>query len=74
MKMLVRIILGRVLRIIENNQQIQIVELDVNGEKFQGINYPELTGRVEENDLVHLNATAIELGLGTGGFNFITVF
>jgi hypothetical protein len=72
MKMLVRIILGRVLRIIENNQQIQIVELDVNGEKFQGINYPELTGRVEENDLVHLNATAIELGLGTGGFHFIT--
>ena len=73
MKMLVRIILGRVLRIIENNQQIQIVELDVNGEKFQGINYPELTGRVEENDLVHLNAT-VELGLGTGGFILLLLF
>lgn len=72
MKMLLKLKTGKVLSILSNSQQIQIVELEINGEKSQGINYPALTGQIEENDIVQLNATAIELGLGTGGFHYVT--
>lgn len=35
------------------------------------INYPALTGPVQPGDRVLLNTVAVELGLGTGGFDFV---
>jgi hypothetical protein len=49
------------------------VELDVTcgGATMPALAYPALTGRPEVGDRVLLNATALELGLGTGGYALV---
>jgi hypothetical protein len=49
------------------------VELDVTcaGASLRALAYPALTGRPEPGDRVLLNATALELGLGTGGYALV---
>jgi Protein of unknown function (DUF3866) len=49
------------------------VELDVTsgGERLRALAYPALTGRPEPGDEVLLNTTALELGLGTGGYALV---
>lgn len=37
----------------------------------KAVNYRRLTGDVAEGDLVQLNTTAVDLGLGTGGVHFV---
>ena len=49
------------------------VELEVatdNG-PLRALAYPALTGRPQPGDRVLLNATAVELGLGTGGYALV---
>jgi hypothetical protein len=41
------------------------------GEARPAIAYPELTGPIDEGDIVILNTTATSLGLGTGGWDFV---
>jgi hypothetical protein len=49
------------------------VELDVTagGVRLPALAYPALTGRPRVGDRVLLNATALELGLGTGGYALV---
>lgn len=49
------------------------VELDVTvaGQVVRALAYPRLTGRPEPGDDVLLNAGALELGLGTGGYALV---
>ena len=50
------------------------VELDVELEDGAGVRalcYPALTGRPESGDRVLLNTTALDLGLGTGGYAMV---
>lgn len=44
---------------------------EVQGQLHKCINYNKLTGDVDINDEVLLNTTAVELGLGSGGFHFV---
>lgn len=62
---------GRVVKItnkLDGRTDI-IVSLDKKLEK--AINYDYLTGMVKTGDKVILNTTAVQLGLGTGGYHFV---
>lgn len=49
----------------------QEIEVDVDGGVAAAVSYPDLCGEVGPGDVVLLNATAVELGLGTGGVHFV---
>jgi hypothetical protein len=49
----------------------QELVVDIAGARARAINYPELTGWVAPGVVVDLNTTAVELGLGTGGYHFV---
>lgn len=44
---------------------------DNNGTKEKALLFPNLTGTVSRGDRIILNTTAVELGLGTGGYHFV---
>jgi len=50
-----------------------LIELtvEIDGEGFPAIAYDDLTGPVAPGDVVLLNTTAVELGLGTGGAHLV---
>lgn len=62
---------GRVARV--GREWPGAVELDVavGEETLRALAYPALVGRPEPGDRVLLNATALELGLGTGGYALV---
>ena len=43
-----------------------------DGAELTALAYPALTGRPQVGDRVLLNVTALELGLGTGGYALVT--
>jgi hypothetical protein len=45
--------------------------VEIEGERTPAINYGALTGPARIGDRVLLNVTAVELGLGTGGYHFV---
>lgn len=47
------------------------VVVDVDGSLQKAICYSALIGNIELGDEVLINTTAVELGLGTGGFHFV---
>src|SRR5580693_1441516 len=49
------------------------VELDVSvdGTQVRALAYPALTGRPQPGDEILLNTTALDLGLGTGGYALV---
>jgi hypothetical protein len=49
------------------------LELDVavDGRTMHALAYPDLVGRPERGDAVLLNVTAVDLGLGTGGYALV---
>jgi hypothetical protein len=49
----------------------QELEVEIDDDVAPAISYPGLSGDVEPGDTVLLNATAWELGLGTGGVLFV---
>jgi hypothetical protein len=49
----------------------QELEVELEGTSAPAIAYPDLCGEVRPGDQVILNATALELGLGTGGLHFV---
>ncbi|MFW5999259.1 MAG: DUF3866 family protein [Halanaerobiaceae bacterium] len=55
--------------VIMRRQGIDILCLKLNGTEQKGVNYPCLTGGVSSGDLVLVNTTAVDLGLGSGGFH-----
>ena len=46
-----------------------LIRLEVDGRRC--IAYPRLTGEVEDGDVVLVNTQAVELGLGSGGFDVL---
>jgi Protein of unknown function (DUF3866) len=49
----------------------QELEVEVDGSVAAVVNYPDVSGEAAAGDAVLLNATAVELGLGTGGVHFV---
>ena len=49
----------------------QEVSVRVDGELRAAIAYSAMTGPLSVGDMVVVNTWAVELGLGTGGFDFV---
>src|ERR1700749_4110896 len=47
------------------------LEVAVDGAQVRALAYPRLTGRPQPGDRVLLNTTALDLGLGTGGYALV---
>ena len=62
---------GKVERIIEERTGLQRVEVGLDGAAERAYVLTQLTGRVEVGDAVVVNTTAVDLGLGTGGWHVV---
>jgi hypothetical protein len=62
---------GRVDSVLSERPGAQEVEVVCNGERRPAVVYTAITGPVQVGDYVHLNTWAVELGLGTGGLDFV---
>ncbi|MBK5288180.1 MAG: DUF3866 family protein [Acidimicrobiia bacterium] len=62
---------GSVLRIISERRGLQRVEVDLGAGPEKAYVLNELTGPVAPGDPVVVNTTAVDLGLGTGGWHFV---
>lgn len=62
---------GDVLRVVGAAGGVQRLEVDVDGDVRRAILYPRYTAPAEAGDRVVLNTTATELGLGSGGQDFV---
>ncbi|MFL5738125.1 MAG: DUF3866 family protein [Actinomycetota bacterium] len=69
--MTVRLRRGIVRSVGPERSGVRELSVDVDGQKRPTIAYPDLTGPVAEGDTVILNTTATDLGLGTGGWDFV---
>jgi hypothetical protein len=68
---MIRVRQGRVLAVKEEHPDIQFLRVSCDDQEADAINYPALTGPARPDDIVTLNTTAVELGLGTGGQHFV---
>lgn len=68
---MIRVRLGEVLEVIEEKLDLIIARVLVDGEEEKAVHYPLVGGKLEVGQLVVLNTTAKDLGLGTGGYHFI---
>jgi hypothetical protein len=71
-----RLVEGTIRKIIESGddlQRLEVTYVDRSGQLAQAfaISYPILTGPCAVDEVVLLNATAVDLGLGTGGVLFV---
>jgi hypothetical protein len=64
-----KVVTTRVSRILEGWPGVVLVALD--GLDRPGLVYPEVVGAVRAGDLVAVNTTAADLGLGTGGYHLV---
>src|SRR5207247_4809675 len=62
---------GRVTRRLEQRSGLQRVEVDLGDGPERAYVLTQLTGTVAEGDPVIVNTTAVELGLGTGGWHVV---
>src|SRR5262249_30559205 len=62
---------GKVVRILEERPGLQRVEVDLGNGPERAYALPQLTGIVGTGDRVVVNTTAVELGLGTGGWHVV---
>jgi hypothetical protein len=62
---------GKVERILEERTGLQRVEVNIDGNAERAYVLLQLTGRVESGDAVVVNTTAVDLGLGTGGWHVV---
>jgi hypothetical protein len=68
---MVRLRRGTVLAVVSERPGAVELEVEVEGRRAPALGYPGLTGPVRPGDRVVLNTTAVELGLGTGGFHLV---
>ncbi len=59
--------------IIEDDDQVQRLEVEEEstGDLAQALHYPRLLGWARVGDLVWFQYTAVQMGLGTGGYHFV---
>ena len=62
---------GPVVRLLEERAGLQRVEVDLGNGPERAYVLTQLTGRVDPGDDVVVNTTAVELGLGTGGWHVV---
>ncbi len=62
---------GIVTNIFKEDEHIDIICVNIDGETYKAVNYKDFTGKVKIKDKVVLNTTAVELSLGTGGYHFV---
>lgn len=62
---------GTVLSIDRERPGVQEITVSVDGMSSTAMCYPTLTGDARVGDEVLLNTTALEKGLGTGGYHFV---
>src|SRR5262245_597022 len=62
---------GTVTRLLEERPGLQRVEVDLGEGPERAYVLTQLTGRVDPLDDVVVNTTAVELGLGTGGWHVV---
>ena len=62
---------GKVVRLLEERPGLQRVEVDLGEGPERAYALPQLTGPVALGDRVVVNTTAVELGLGTGGWHVV---
>jgi hypothetical protein len=62
---------GEVVRVLEERPGLQRVEVDLGRGPERAYVLPQLTGTVSVGDRVVVNTTAVELGLGTGGWHVV---
>lgn len=69
--MLIHLRRGVALRVTSRRPGLAEVACDVAGVERRALAYIEQTGPIREGDTVILNASAVELGLGTGGYDYV---
>jgi hypothetical protein len=62
---------GKVVSVRKRRPGLLEVECDTTSGRRKALAYEQLTGPVREGDSVVLNASAVELRLGTGGWDFV---
>ena len=62
---------GRVVKLLEDRPGLQRVEVDLGQGPERAYALTQLTGPVTDGDRVVVNTTAVELGLGTGGWHVV---
>jgi hypothetical protein len=62
---------GKVVTLLEQRTGLQRVEVDLGDGPERAYALPQLTGPVAVGDRVVVNTTAVELGLGTGGWHVV---
>jgi hypothetical protein len=62
---------GRVTEVIRTYSGCTETKVSTDFGEALAINYNFLTGRIKEGDEVLLNTTAVDLGLGSGGYHFV---
>lgn len=63
---------GKVTSIIRQVDGLQEILVEIPGQaESRAVNYPQFCGEVQVGDRVRLNTTAVNLGLGSGGFHLV---
>ena len=62
---------GKVVRLLDERPGLQRVEVDLGDGPARAYAVTQLTGPVGLGDAVVVNTTAVELGLGTGGWHVV---
>lgn len=65
--------LAEVTRVVSLSEECQELAVTIAGRPARAVNYLRLTGPVFPGDRVVLNTTAVELGLGSGGYHFVYI-
>lgn len=69
---LVRTREGIIVEIIEEGAGVSEAWVEIDGRRERALSYHALTGKLTKGSRVSLNTTAGWLGLGTGGYHFVT--
>src|SRR5256885_10874306 len=62
---------GEVVELLDERRGLQRVQVDLGNGPERAYALPQLTGPVAAGDRVVVNTTAVELGLGTGGWHVV---
>ena len=62
---------GKVVKILRSYGGCTEINVVTDTGEQRAINYDLLTGKIQEGDDVLLNTTAVDLGLGSGGYHFV---
>ena len=62
---------GKVIEITSVDENLTKLKVELENRISNAVNYNKITGKIELEDEVILNTTAVELKLGTGGVDFV---